>query len=421
MKRNFFLFALIILIISGCRKDADVFPYIGEYDKLAYDSYSTQFDYIWKCMSTGYVLWDVDETDWDAIYTEYMPKFQALDAKHEAGQDVSIAELEELYKGVVGGMKDHHMNFTVKNLFPSPNDSVHSFSISPGMMEIERRDYYFEPLFDELTNMSLFLAHDLETHYELAAHETAAAAVEGGNFVIYHYCLFTLPDGRKIPYLWQSMAAITPMMDNPGSPAADVIDHWLTAIMETPREQLAGIILDNRCNTGGYQDDLDYLVGPFLNKKTEILKSRYKEGPGRLEYSAWSPYYLEPQTRYHRDITAENIPYVILCDIHSVSMGEIEPMVIKSVLPTSYVIGERTFGATCPLQPAESIDLNYGGPFGDINKMHHYVYTASFESQVGGRVLEGIGFIPDKEVLRKSHNGSFRPQLDAAIEYIQNY
>ena len=148
MKRNFFLFALIILIISGCRKDADVFPYIGEYDKLAYDSYSTQFDYIWKCMSTGYVLWDVDETDWDAIYTEYMPKFQALDAKHEAGQDVSIAELEELYKGVVGGMKDHHMNFTVKNLFPSPHDSVHSFSISPGMMEIERRDYYFEPLFD---------------------------------------------------------------------------------------------------------------------------------------------------------------------------------------------------------------------------------------------------------------------------------
>lgn len=421
MKRNIILLALIALIFSGCRKDADYHPYIGEYDKLAYDSYSTQFDYIWKCMSTGYVLWDVDETDWDAVYDEYMPKFQALDAKHEAGQDVTVEELKALYKGVVGGMKDHHMDFSVKNLFPSPSDTVHTFSINPGLIEIESRDYYIEPVLDEMANLGSFLAHDLETHYELETHEFTAAVLEEGRFVIYHYCLFALPDGRKIPYLWQSMAAITPVMDNPGTPAADLIDHWLTAIKETPREQLAGIILDNRCNTGGYQDDLDYLVGPFINERTEILKTRYKEGPGRLEHSAWSPYYLDPQPRYHRDITAENIPYVIITDIYSVSMGEIEPMVIKSVLPTGYVIGERTFGANCPLQPAASIDLNYGGPFGDINKMHHYVYTASFEAQVGGQVREGIGCIPDKEVLRKGYGGDFKPQLDAAIEYIQNY
>lgn len=87
MKRNIILLALIALVFSGCRKEADYHPYIGEYDQLAYDSYSTQFDYLWKCMSTGYVFWDVDETDWDAKYDEYMPKFQALDAKHEAGQD----------------------------------------------------------------------------------------------------------------------------------------------------------------------------------------------------------------------------------------------------------------------------------------------------------------------------------------------
>ena len=92
MKRNIILLALIALIFSGCRKDADYHPYIGEYDKLAYDSYSTQFDYIWKCISTGYVLWDVDDTDWDAVYDEYMPKFQALDAKHEAGQDVELLD-----------------------------------------------------------------------------------------------------------------------------------------------------------------------------------------------------------------------------------------------------------------------------------------------------------------------------------------
>jgi hypothetical protein len=427
MKRNIIFLALIALIFSGCRKEADYHPYIGETDKLAYDSYSTQFEFLWKCLSTGYVFWDVDETDWDAVYDEYMPKFNALDAKHEAGQDVTLEELETLYTGAMGGLRDHHMNISVKNLFPSPNDTVPYFSIRPGLMEVEERDYYIELLVEEQDNLVNFLNNDLDTHYELAAHESAVAIVEElGALVAYHYCLFTLPDGRKIPYLWQSMAALTPIMhclgnSNPAGAAAAVVDHWLTAIKETPHEQLAGIILDNRCNTGGYQDDLDYLIGSFLNEKTEILRTRYKEGPGRLEHSVWTPYYIEPQSQYHRNITAENIPYVVICDIYSISMGEIEPATIKAVLPTSHVIGERTFGATGPLQPTTSIDLNYGGPFGDINTMHHYVYTSTFEAQVDGKVLEGIGLIPDQVVLRKDYNGDLKPQLDAAIEYIKNY
>ena len=77
MKRLVFFLTLVALVFSGCRKEADYHPYIGETGDLAYDSYSSQFDYLWKCMSTGYVFWDVDETDWDAVYVEYMPKFKA--------------------------------------------------------------------------------------------------------------------------------------------------------------------------------------------------------------------------------------------------------------------------------------------------------------------------------------------------------
>lgn len=64
MKRFFIILPLAALVFGGCRKEADYHPYIGETGDLAYDSYSSQFDYIWKCMSTGYVFWDVDETDW---------------------------------------------------------------------------------------------------------------------------------------------------------------------------------------------------------------------------------------------------------------------------------------------------------------------------------------------------------------------
>ena len=424
MKRNIIILAIIALVFSGCRKEADYHPYIGETDILAYDSYSSQFEYLWKCLSTGYVFWDVDNTDWDAVYDEYMPKFKALDAKHEAGQDVTLDELEELYKGAMGGLRDHHMLVQIKNLFPAAADTIASFSITPGQYEVEKRDYYIEWSFIEQARFIGFF-QEVGTHYELEANEFFMGGIPGTKQVgLFAYCLFRLPDGRKIPYLWQSCAALTPIL-NSNDPtiqeAADLIKHWLTAIKETPREQLAGIILDNRVNSGGFQDDLDYLVGSFLNERTEVMQTRYKEGPGRYEHSAWTPYYIDPQSQYRRDITAENIPYVVLCDINSVSMGEIETSIIKKVLPTSHTIGERTFGATGPLQPTSSINLNYGGPFGNIETMRHYIYTSTFEARIDGKVLEGTGYTPDQIVLRKDHGDDLGAQLDAAIEYIKNY
>ena len=186
-------------------------------------------------------------------------------------------------------------------------------------------------------------------------------------------------------------------------------------------DQLGGIILDTRSNGGGYQDDLDYLVGSFINERTMIFKTRYKEGPGRMEYSTWCPYYQDPNRNYHRDITAENIPYVVIVDINSVSMAEIEPMVIKGIFPTAHIVGERTYGGTGPLQ-SDAVDLGYGGPFGNSSAYNHYVYTSTFEALMDGRVQEGEGLTPDEVVLRKDDPAhSFKPQLDAALNYIANH
>ncbi len=396
-------------------------PYIGENGKIAYSTYTEQFDYLWKVLSTGYVFWDVDTTDWDAMYDHYLPAFQELDKKYERQGYVPTVELQTLYMGLVGGLVDHHLTFRVRNLHPAPDDQSSTVSVTPYALEIPTRDYYYESASEENARTQWFL-QNIESQYTVEAHESCVAyAEELGMTIIYHYILFRLPDGRKVPYLWQSSAGITPVMLQNGE-GAQLLDHYFRAIMETPREQLAGIILDNRCNRGGYQDDLDFLIGNYLNEKTEIMKTRYKEGPGQLEYSPWTPYYIFPNSRYHRDITAENIPYVILCDINSVSMGEIEPMTIKAVLPTAHTIGERTHGGTGPLQPTNCIDLNYGGPFGTSNlSVGHYVYTSTFEAQISGKVWEGIGHTPDEIVLRKDHNGNLKPQLDAAFQYIQEH
>ena len=424
MKRNIIILAIIALVFSGCRKEADYHPYIGENGVLAYNSYSTQFEYLWKCVSTGYVFWDVDKTDWDAVYDEYMPKFAALDAKHEAGQEVRTSELKELYEGAMGGLKDHHMAIKVKNLFP-PTDEINPLvSVSPGDLEIVTRDYYVENRESSLMRL-VALLQTLGQVYEIESPETVSLQDVSGQLIAYYFCLIKLPDGRKIPYLWQSSVSMTSILNflgahGDGGMAAAIVDHWFTAIKTMPREQLAGIILDNRCNTGGLNADFNYVVGSFINTPTEVFKTRYKEGPNRLEHSVWTPLIINPLKTYHRDLTAENIPYVVLCDMYSTSMGEMEPMAMKNALSTSYIIGERTFGATGPLMPSY-IDITYGGPFGDINSTYHYIYTSTFESMVNGEVLEGIGFTPDKVVNRKDHNGDYKPQLDAAIEYIKNY
>lgn len=418
MKKIITIAAILVLVGSSCRREADYMPYIGENGKLAYSTYTEQFDYLWRVLSTGYVFWDVDTTDWDAMYERYLPAFQELDEKYERQGFVPTEELQTLYTGLVSGLVDHHLTFRVRNLHPAPDDQNAAVSVTPYALEIPTRDYYYESAGEENQGIQIFL-QNIENQYTVEAHESCIAYEPNlGMSVVYHYILFRLSDGRKVPYLWQSSAGIMPIMLQNGE-GAQLLDHYFRAITETPREQLAGIILDNRCNRGGYQDDLDFLIGNYLNEKTEIMKTRYKEGPGRLEHSPWTPYYIFPNTRYHRDITAENIPYVILCDINSVSMGEIEPMTIKAVLPTAHTIGERTHGGTGPLQPANCIDLNYGGPFGISNlSVGHYVYTSTFEAQISGKVWEGIGHTPDEIVLRKDYNGDFKPQLDAAFQYI---
>jgi len=430
MKKTIIIAVVAGLLFGSCRKDSDYVPYIGESHKLAYSTYEEQFTFIWKSISTGYVFWDVDSTDWDWVYEAFLPRFRALDQMHSAGKEVSIDSLTMMYGAIFGQMKDHHMSVVVQNLHPVAAEGNKLAMVSPGRSDVNNRDYYIESHTDEKVSIVSFLNGIEGEGYTVVEHESGRFSFKEESIssnVTYHYILFRLPDGRVVPYLWQSMAAFTPIIRSLGDTTeagrgAELLDWWLRAIVDTPREQLAGIILDNRANSGGYQDDLDYLIGTFLNQPAMVMETRYKEGPGRLEYSQWTPYYVHPNKTYHRDIAAEGIPYVILCDINSISMGEIEPLCAKAVLPTAHTIGERTYGATGPLQPVSDINLNYGGPFGDnVNYYGHYIYTSTFEARVNGKVAEGIGHIPDQTVLRKDYGGSFKPQLDAAFDYIARH
>ncbi len=424
MKKYILIISVSTLLVVSCRKEADYIPYVGESPKLAYNTYAEQFEYLWKVMSTAYVFWDIDTVDWDAIYDRLLPQFKDLDGKYQDSGFVRNSDFEPLYASMFGSLIDHHMRVYVENLHPHPSETYPSIIyINPANIEVPTRPYYFEDRNTEQDGIKAFLK-TIESNYTVAVHDSGTFAFDDAGMsatVTLHYCLFRLSDGRVVPYLWQSMAALTPLMKGKGTPAGKVlIEKWLHTICDSAN--LAGIILDNRANRGGYQDDLDYLVGTFLNARATIFETCYKEGPGRLEYSAWCPYYQDPNPTFHRDITAEDIPYVILTSVNSVSMGELEPLTARAVLPTTHIMGERTWGGTCPLQP-DCENLNYNAPFGDsYDHRGHYIYSSTFATRIGGRRLESIGCEPDEVFNRKdAPSQSFKPLLDAALNYIQSH
>jgi hypothetical protein len=131
-------------------------PYIGETTNLAYSTYAEQFDVLWNNINTGYVFWDVDETDWDEVYEKFMPQFEALDLRVESGKSVSTQELKALYEEAMGGLIDHHMSIQVKNFYSYSWDNV--LSINPANNEIKKRDYYYKEshkLSDEISQSEL--------------------------------------------------------------------------------------------------------------------------------------------------------------------------------------------------------------------------------------------------------------------------
>ena len=419
-KISLLILAALALTFSSCRKTPDYVPYIGETTTLAYNTYAEQFDVLWNNINTGYVFWDVDETDWDEVYEKFMPQFEALDLRVESGNAVSTQELQSLYEEAMGGLIDHHMYIQVKNLY-----SHNVFTIDPSNNEIKKRDYYWKD-YGELSNEISQFNQKLVAN-SIQGYKIIDSGYEKINTDDMHvsvcYILFQLPDGRYVPYLWQSgykMSLIMTGLNNIYSSynkAAQLIEKWMNVALKMNKKDLAGVILDNRCNGGGYLSDLNYVISPFIKKDLEVMSTRYKEGPGRLEHSVWSPVTIKPSSE-NRDLASEDIPYVVLSNIYSISMGEITTYNI-SQMPNGYVIGERTHGATGPLL-SDVIDLTYGGPFGDIERERHYVYTSTYEIKTHeGFVPEGKGFTPDKEVLTR--DAGVKGQLDAALEYIMSY
>ena len=150
MKNNIIIAGAMLLTtaVSSCHKDSDVLLNYAYEDHMTFSeadtSFAGKFRVFWNAMNQNYNLWDYEKEcglDWDAVYDEYLPKFEALDM-----QDTNVADttLYKLMSELVAPLHDGHMSVYFKN-----HQTGQVLRATPS--EIRNAD---RPEFEESINMS---------------------------------------------------------------------------------------------------------------------------------------------------------------------------------------------------------------------------------------------------------------------------
>ena len=160
-------------------------------------------------------------------------------------------------------------------------------------------------------------------------------------------------------------------------------------------ENAAGMILDMRGNSGGYNADREILFGDMFREPHLIGYQKNKTGAGRLDLTQEFPLYIYPEADFFgnefSDIASK--PVVVITNTATASNGEITVFMVKS-LPNGGQTGGVTIGANGTLA-GDILTYNSGKfsvgnyitsvytPYGNIRDTNHVSY-------------EGKGLTPDK-------------------------
>jgi len=387
---------LALLTFPACRKSIPSTPAPQNFPG---DNYPDLFQAFWNGMNSNYVFWGIDTTNWDRVYANYKPLFDQLTVFDSANETKAEQYFTEMCSGIIDG----HFTLTFEltgNVF------------QPAVTKRLKMDpnYFADSTFPAAVLDSLIPAKYLDTG---AVKGTDTLTIEGSK------TLLTAVAGtinHSILYLYFSNFALS----QSGNNTAPVFNAFYNTIRRLPAAA-KGIIIDLRGNGGGEIADLDYIVGQMTTSPYTIGYTTAKNGPNRLDYSAWAPAVVKPWTGGSADIT---VPVVVLADHLTASMGELVVMAIKA-LPhgNGKFIGTRTWGANGPLTAA--VYFNGGqftigtSAFGPNGYMNVFTSSTMFKYK-NGDIYEGVGVPPDIYA-RETTQAYLRGDdlvLDAAIGYI---
>ncbi len=176
--------------------------------------------------------------------------------------------------------------------------------------------------------------------------------------------------------------------------------------------EIIGIVMDLRGNGGGYNYFLDSLMSSFFPDEIVFGYSRYKDGYAREEYTPWMEVYLEKTNVSGEVEKVYDKPFAVLVNGWSVSCAEFATMIVKNHLPSSCVIGQTTYGATCSLYDRT---IYNSGPF---SSAYFTTNTTTYQFKgADGISYETKGITPDyiTELSASSDNAFIK-----AVDWINN-
>lgn len=408
MKRIYLLALLLFMAaaLPSCRKEA---PELINPNETRLTTYPSQmFTTFWHGMNYSYGFWDLDPTDWDRVYDEYLPRFEEMDEAFEGIDNPDsdegaefFAEMEELFTEVCRNLIDHHLSITFYK------GTEYKFSIYPGYIDAESRDYTHDRMVNE------YLMGPINANGEAGRIKDLKLGiydVEGDddNMTVISYRI------DDVAYIFFTGFRFYGVLNkDPEGSVAQALRNYQRMILDEP--DIKGVIIDVRENGGGYLADMKHIVGPMIDSDLLVGYTRTKEGLGRFDYGPWVPCIISPAEE-HRKV---EVPVVVLANLYSVSMSEMTCMTVRQ-LPNGCIVGERTFGGTGPL--TGDFPPSYSGAW-ETSLISVYGSTCVMKD-AQGEIHEGIGIVPDIEVLQtpkveEAMRNGVDMQLERALEYIR--
>ena len=189
-------------------------------------------------------------------------------------------------------------------------------------------------------------------------------------------------------------------------------------------ENAAGMILDMRGNSGGYNADREILFGDMFREPHLIGYQKNKTGAGRLDLTQEFPLYIYPEADFFgnefSDIASK--PVVVITNTATASNGEITVLMVNS-LPNGGQTGGVTMGANGTL---DGNILTYNSGKFSVGKYITSVYTPYGNIRDTNHVsYEGKGLTPDKGYEENFNLDDFFAGTDSrlgkAFEWIKDH
>ena len=348
IRKAFHLIIMIVLLLSSCRPQAEISS-----QETDIETWGDLFRNFWDKMNMQYVFWDLDspQGEWDDVYDEYSLLFDAIDGGIGESEDSTDKACRYFYD-IVKKLSDCHYSLKIYdggneepvltfskyfyNLLHSSgydDETIYGFFRTGNVPEVSDLRKTIESVITDSFGMASLPAGFsgyIQPRSYLSECYVFTSPGEASNC----YALGRTEDG--ILYIGLSDFSFTLYLTGIGSEAltdavSDFISTWQSWIQDYlagTGEEIKGIVVDLRGNTGGFNADIPTLWSYLIAEDVHICDYRGKDGMNRTDYGPWVKYIVK-----HDENTKRNFdkPIAVLTNKATISNGEISTLFFKAL------------------------------------------------------------------------------------------